>query len=735
MADNVLAQVPRKRYPTLDEQMRSDIVNYLSRLKSDFVTSGERAGQGLGQVIDDGNYLEGVPRVVLGGLGALSAPVSAAVSPVLGPLLQPVGEAVDTYVGQPVERATGYPADITNELFLTGVTAGAAPVLRPALRGSGNFLAKMGDAAEAGLNRVGYTARPQEGVRFTFGGPMALTADKAKLAQAQKMAADGLSRDEIWKQTGWFQGVDGKWRFEIDDSNFNLRQNILEQHQNSRIGSTLTVGLTDAIDAPDLLSAYNLGDTTLDLSRLSKGGIGGFDRAKNSIELMAAPDADIMRRGLLHEVQHLIQQKEGFTGGGDPSKLGADKYKRLGGEVEARNVEARRNFTPAQRSAITPWATQDVPFEGQHLATAQQGLQRSGFGSVKLDDALDSSPEAVAQRAYDQGFRIDAYTGANRLDRLVQGIDPQRATSGPMPYFTDAPDLASQYAVNKIDNSAIRELGDWDTQFTVGGKPLSQFSKSLTPMQKRDLAARFENIGLDDDGNVVTTVGQPGGANLDHWKYLLKYHKGDPIAAAKELWLESGQIFGNESDFATVLQKAGLNDVEFDSPNISYPGVLPAKLKIENPLITTDRTTLRDLLPELEKAAQSAPKPQYTSGGVDQWDKTTLDPADWIERYRTDLQNGTAHAWTVVPDWVTEFLKSRGFDGIKDVGGKMGGSPHTVWIPFSPEQVRSRFARFDPKNIGKAGLSLGVAGGVGLANQEENGSAIYRQMEGRSGGT
>ena len=175
MADNVLAQVPRKRYPTLDEQMRSDIVNYLSRLKSDFVTSGERAGQGLGQVIDDGNYLEGVPRVVLGGLGALSAPVSAAVSPVLGPLLQPVGEAVDTYVGQPIEQATGYPADITNEVFLTTATAGLAPFLKPALKGTGNFLAKMGDAAEAGLNRVGYTARPQAGTLFSGAGPVKMS--------------------------------------------------------------------------------------------------------------------------------------------------------------------------------------------------------------------------------------------------------------------------------------------------------------------------------------------------------------------------------------------------------------------------------------------------------------------------------------------------------------------------------------------------------------------------------
>jgi len=190
MADNVLAQVPRKRYPTLDEQMRSDIVNYLSRLKSDFVTSGERAGQGLGQVIDDGNYLEGVPRVVLGGLGALSAPVSAAVSPVLGPLLQPVGEAVDTYVGQPIEQATGYPADITNELFLTGVTAGAAPVLRPALRGSGNFLAKVGDAAEAGLNRMGYTARPQAGTFFSGGGPVKLADDVAEGGGLLQQSAD-----------------------------------------------------------------------------------------------------------------------------------------------------------------------------------------------------------------------------------------------------------------------------------------------------------------------------------------------------------------------------------------------------------------------------------------------------------------------------------------------------------------------------------------------------------------
>ena len=266
MADNVLAQVPRKRYPTLDEQMRSDIVNYLSRLKSDFVTSGERAGQGLGQVIDDGNYLEGVPRVVLGGLGAIGAPVSAAVSPVLGPLLQPVGEAVDTYVGQPVERATGYPADITNELFLTGVTAGAAPVLRPALRGSGNFLAKMGDAAEAGLNRAGYTARPQAGTFFS-GVPL------SKLDEAAQAADDGIiayhgsphsfdkfSMDKIGTGEGAQAYGHGLYFAEAEDVAKTYRDMLSDQPQAlPAIGWQQRMDWTDTQDA-----AYGLADKALE---------------------------------------------------------------------------------------------------------------------------------------------------------------------------------------------------------------------------------------------------------------------------------------------------------------------------------------------------------------------------------------------------------------------------------------------------------------------------------------
>lgn len=372
MADNVLAQVPRKRYPTLDEQMRSDIVNYLSRLKSDFVTSGERAGQGLGQVIDDGNYLEGVPRVVLGGLGALSAPVSAAVSPVLGPLLQPVGEAVDTYVGQPIEQATGYPADITNELFLTGVTAGAAPVLRPALRGSGNFLANVGDAAEAGLNRVGYTFKPQEGTRFVFGGPTALTADSAALAKFDTLLGRGnTSHEKMWQNTGWGIAPDGHRFFEIDDSASRITSDIDKLPQGD-------VPIKSVFEHRLLFDAYpQLSNIKVKFDPSTSGG-----QFSNNVMTIGTKDADAnsLRRTFIHELNHAVQEIEGFDPGTNSLMVGHANYYDSMGETAARNAEARADLTAAQRRKSFPDETADTPRDQQlSLRQIQSMMERGGF--------------------------------------------------------------------------------------------------------------------------------------------------------------------------------------------------------------------------------------------------------------------------------------------------------------------------------------------------------------------
>lgn len=65
-----------------------------------------------------------------------------------------------------------------------------------------------------------------------FGGRSAKTANQEMLAKAEQMAAEGAPREEIWRATGWFQGPDKKWRFEIDDSKAMNRGYAYEKFHN-----------------------------------------------------------------------------------------------------------------------------------------------------------------------------------------------------------------------------------------------------------------------------------------------------------------------------------------------------------------------------------------------------------------------------------------------------------------------------------------------------------------------
>ena len=52
---------------------------------------------------------------------------------------------------------------------------------------------------------------------FQFAGQKAQTAALGELNNAKQLEADGVDNEQIRQQTGWFKGVDGKWRFEIPD--------------------------------------------------------------------------------------------------------------------------------------------------------------------------------------------------------------------------------------------------------------------------------------------------------------------------------------------------------------------------------------------------------------------------------------------------------------------------------------------------------------------------------------
>ena len=324
----------------------------------------------------------------------------------------------------------------------------------------------------------------------------------------------------------------------------------------------------------------------------------------------------------------------------------------------------------------------------------------------------------------DAGTPIAVYHGTGRPDRVGEQFRKSRATSGPMSFFTDNPEVASGYAKGKTDTSITYDddAFDYKNWFKkkVGRESLNleQIGARMSPQEKQDVIEKLRNIGTDDEGNIIAGQGLVADSTFDFMLKDSREANGNPLKLANRLWLESGQLYGKEEEFAKVLNLAGVKGFDYNDPHAKFPFVYKVFLSIKNPLDTSSIN--EDVIQSLEQASKRVRKPTQ-SGGADNWDKNTVEPKVWIERLKSDQAEGTTYAWTSIPDWVTKTLKAKGFDGIKDSGGKGGGTNHNVWIPFEENQVKSALGNkgtfSESKNIMRG---VGVGGTGAAMSQEEN---------------
>jgi len=346
------------------------------------------------------------------------------------------------------------------------------------------------------------------------------------------------------------------------------------------------------------------------------------------------------------------------------------------------------------------------------------------------------------QRAEAMGA-IDYMHGTERLDRFLEAknINSKRATSGPMPFGTDSGELASNYAMNKADTSRIaNDMGDMQNYFQVfpksmgerGTAPYSveQLWYRLPQEKKAEILQKSKRVGFEnfDESSGPLTL-HPEGVNAmnvgeDTWNYFLnRESKGNPLTALRKLWGESGNLFGNEDKLADVYKLVGFpyEISQTNAPWTSAKGVMIGKAMISNPLDTSNMSELQDKVIPFLKEQFKNDRTRTKAYGADQWDKNTrYTPKEWVANLEKDIAAGkNSFVWTSIPDKITNSLKDIGYNGILDKSGKGGGNISDVVIPFSPEQVRSRFAAFDPfRKTAATAAAMGVAAPDLLA--EEN---------------
>lgn len=290
------------------------------------------------------------------------------------------------------------------------------------------------------------------------------------------------------------------------------------------------------------------------------------------------------------------------------------------------------------------------------------------------------------------------FHGSKRADRIGSRFLRTRATSGPMAFWSDDAEVSSNYATGKEDTS-LEHPDDYAGWFKYKAKgmrapvDIATAWYHLSSEQRKTVLERIYTVGYQNadeaEGPIVAdSKSITGDGHIDS---LLRESRGNGLRALVELWLNSGELFNKEREFVDVLAGVGLDaNVTFDDPNAMRSGVFPGWLSIRNPLVV--QNIPGNVVDSLQEASKRKRAKRPSGGNHDVWDKNLRSGREWIAALKMDLQRDNADfstAFTSIPDWVTETLEGLGYDGIFDVGGKLGGKKHTVAIPFVSNQIKS----------------------------------------------
>jgi len=253
--------------------------------------------------------------------------------------------------------------------------------------------------------------------------------DKAMAFTASKMEKKGATPQEIWKETGTVRGPDGLWRQEISDRLSTIKgdkpyEEVIMRAYNRGVENTgdqlYKTNVEDVLSHNVLKEAYpELMGIETQMMRKGSNARGSLSvGGKNQVmQVRGDLPAQEARSTMLHELQHAIQEKEGFGVGGNVdtmarlkstiydkigelnSQMGSyvkamdastdpaekallrqqydaameermklvpfaqldpmDAYRALMGEAEARLTQTRRDLTPEQRKQYFPFEMQD----------------------------------------------------------------------------------------------------------------------------------------------------------------------------------------------------------------------------------------------------------------------------------------------------------------------------------------------------------------------------------------
>ena len=340
--------------------------------------------------------------------------------------------------------------------------------------------------------------------RATAAGIGARTADSAALRRAEALEKSGTDNETIRQETGWYRGMDGQWRFEIDDSgatfsrtgeaqysadnadyarytqlmNRMLTGDLTEAEHAELLGLDKKNGSTkkelarridegnatlrDILQHNALFEAYpEIAETKVKFADMPSGTAGSYNRETNTITLdtKLKYDANDALAALMHEVQHRVQTAEGFASGTNPGYWNrGENYDR-----------AAEKYRDNRARLLNGLSTEDLALYNEYRS-AEREMGAMLDGSMLYDESRMDALEKRSDELYRELYGKEWFGKLNRYDRILGDAGEAvkefyRSTAGEI----EARDTTSRRRMTAEERkNTPPDLGDADTVFADG---------------------------------------------------------------------------------------------------------------------------------------------------------------------------------------------------------------------------------------------------------------------------
>jgi len=302
------------------------------------------------------------------------------------------------------------------------------------------------------------------------------------LSVAKKMEKAGKDAKAIRMATGWEKGVDGKWRYEIPD---NIKINTKRYNSYQGDGPP---SLDVLIDAPEIFAAYPfLKDVKVNVFYYGSDAehSGAYFPKENTIYASGRTMKEA-RSALIHEIQHVIQDEEGFASGGNELTI-------------ARRLEVIKNQMAEVHKLKNIWQNSKGKRETKkNLDIHNKALSKIDWKEYFL---LEQNLPKIFQRD-----NISSYTGYTKLagevesrnveNRLKMSPEERRAT-----LLAETEDVARDQQIVLFDAFESRQSIGAGFQ-TRDGKPIGFAYDTDQVARGRFDFSKLKKIGSGSDRDV-----------------------------------------------------------------------------------------------------------------------------------------------------------------------------------------------------------------------------------------